>query len=79
MDIYRLADAVFTTQELYEDNAYHPLGEYRDKTIPSRIRQPAPALMFLQSRTFWRKGRSTAFTPAVFLTTVFAARNTFLN
>ncbi len=34
MDIYRLADAVFTTQELYEDNAYHPLGEYRDKTIP---------------------------------------------
>lgn len=34
MDIYRLADAVFTTPELYEDNANHPLGRYRDKTIP---------------------------------------------
>jgi len=34
MDIYRLADVVFTTLELYEDNAGHPLGQYRYKTIP---------------------------------------------
>jgi hypothetical protein len=34
VDIYRLADAVFTTPELYEDNALHPIGKYRNKTIP---------------------------------------------